>query len=97
MSDEPEEVALARKTLERKTGPQSHPTAQQLARAVIRWWESAMFWRDQAGALGPALLRANEELSRRRLNDAIASSPPGTTWHFPGHGPTCPCSTCKSR
>ena len=73
MSNEPEDVVLARETLERKTGPQSHPIAQQLARAVITWWESSDFWRSQAGALGPALLRANEaylraneELSRRQ-------------------------------
>ncbi len=67
MIDEPEDVLLAREVLERKTGPEARPFARQLARAVIRWWESAMFWRDQAGALGPALLRANEELAELRV------------------------------
>jgi hypothetical protein len=41
MKGEPEDVQLARATLERKTGPESDPTAQALARAVIKRWRSS--------------------------------------------------------
>jgi len=51
MRGEPEEVQLARATLERKTGPESHPTAQALARAVIAWWESSEIWRKRVAVL----------------------------------------------
>ena len=51
MRGEPEEVQLARATLERKTGPESHPTAQALARAVIAWWEDSEIWRNRVAVL----------------------------------------------